>query len=102
MALTDATVALALRLIGDPSETIDSALQPIIERQRLAASEMVKRYAPKAPLRVREEACLRIIGFLHDRPPEHSNRAVSALFHSGAQALLMPWREPGTLQVEVE
>ena len=95
MALTDGQVALALRLIGDPSETIDASIQPIIERQRLAAKELVTRYAAGAPLRVREEACLRVVGYLFDRPPEYSSRGYSALFHSGAQALLMPWREPG-------
>ena len=102
MALNDSEVALALRLIGDPNEAIDPALQPIIERQRLASKSLVERYAPDAPERVREEACLRVVGFLFDRSPEHGNRAVSALFNSGAQALLMPWRQPGSLQVEVE
>ena len=102
MALNDENVALALRLIGEPGETIDPAHQEVIARQRLAAKSLVERYAKGAPSAVRDEACLRVIGYLYDRPPEHANRGNSPLFHSGAQALLMPWREPGTLQVEVE
>ena len=78
-----------------------------IEAARLApvVSVMVDRYAPSAPLVLRAEAAIRIAGWLADSPASNLRGSTigpvsydfapsqrGALTHSGAKALLYPYR----------
>ena len=68
------------------------------------AKALVERYAPAAPEAVANEAALRVIGYLFDRSAGLVERSsdgltvasapgqISALRHSGAMALLSPWK----------
>ena len=69
-----------------------------------AAKLLVERFAPNAPASIQNEACLRTIGYLFDRSAGLQERSsdgltvaqapgqISALRHSGAMALLSPWK----------
>ena len=95
VTLNTGELAVALRIATATDETLDGGLQGVLDRHRDTAKAMVERYAPDAPETVLNEAAIRVAGFLYDRPPEQANRAISAMLHSGAQALLVPWRNPG-------
>ena len=70
------------------------------------ASALVERDAPNAPQSVRDEAVIRAAGFLAQASPAYSSEeldignfkastmrsGVGALRHSGAMALLSPWK----------
>ena len=71
------------------------------------AGELIQRYAPGAPQAVKNEAAIRIIGWLKDQPAFALRRTenergqeveyqtaqnMSALRHSGAMALLTAWK----------
>jgi hypothetical protein len=69
-----------------------------------AAKALVLRYAPDAPDAIHDEAVIRTVGYLFDRSPALQDRRsdgidvsqapgqISALRHSGAMALLSPWK----------
>lgn len=80
-----------------------------------AASAQVERYAPDAPQVIRNEAVIRVAGWLHTRKPQPMQSATigslrvdwrerfyspSAMVNSGARALLQPWRARRALPVE--
>ena len=80
-----------------------------------AAGATVERYAPNAPQAVKNEAVIRIAGWLHSRRPNPMQRvslgglsmdfrerfySPNALTNSGARALLTPWRTRRALPVE--
>ena len=69
------------------------------------AAALVERYAPAAPQAVRDEAVIRTAGYLADQPAasltmmtlgpmthQFAPARQSALRHSGAMALLSPWK----------
>ena len=88
MALTTADFLRALRLTaGDVDATA--------EAERLAATSetMVNQYAPDAPEAILDEARLRVAGYLYDAPPDGGRTVRSPLLHSGAAALLAPYRK---------
>ena len=77
----------------------------LADRLHPVAVVLVERYAPKAPEAVQNEAVIRAAGWLREQPPagiqsesigdetyEYAPAMVSALRHSGAMALLSPWR----------
>ena len=98
---------------GDPKPEsagagIESTLDlndPETARLVEAASAIVDRYAAEAPEAVRNEAVVRVTGYLAECPPApirherageistgfHRDSA-SALRHSGAMAILSPWK----------
>ena len=70
-----------------------------------AGAALVERYAPGAPEAVKNEAVIRCAGYLQETPPAaiRSERtgeiatgyfrdSASALRHSGAMAILSPWK----------
>ena len=76
-----------------------------LDRLGAAAAALVERYAPDAPIAIKNEAVVRAAGWLAQQPaasvrsesvgdirtsymPTHSG----ALRHSGAMALLSPWK----------
>ena len=68
------------------------------------ATALVERYAPAAPAPIQDEAVIRTVGYLFDRSAALQDRSsdgitaaqapgqISALRHSGAMALLSPWK----------
>ena len=69
------------------------------------ATALVERYAPDAPDAISNEAAIRSAGWLADQPSaairsetegdistDYSPSQMSALRHSGAMALLSPWK----------
>ena len=88
MALTVVGLREALRA-GDSHEE-----NSILARLLGVAVQTVTRHAPTAPEDVRDEAAVRLAGYLYDQP--NAGRGVGyghALRNSGAAALLLPWRE---------
>ena len=85
---------------------VDGGLDPATAIRLLAVSrELVERYCPEAPDQVANEAVIRCSGWLADQPsaPIRSQSVgpmsldfepsrQSALRHSGAMALLSPWK----------
>ena len=74
-------------------------------RLRPVAVAMVERYAPGAPAAIQDEATIRAAGWLADTPAASlqseqygdvsvtwATGQLSALRHSGAMALLSPWK----------
>ena len=70
-----------------------------------AGAALVERYAPGAPDAIRDEAVIRVAGYLQESPPApirsertgeiatgYHRDSLSALRHSGAMAILSPWR----------
>ena len=68
-------------------------------------SALVERYAPLAPEAVKNEAIVRVAGYLQESPPapirsertgeiqtSYFRDSLSALRHSGAMAILSPWK----------
>ena len=69
------------------------------------ATILVERFAPGAPSQIQDESAIRTAGYLNEMPnapvrtetegevtTEYAVTRVSALRHSGAMALLSPWK----------
>ena len=89
MALTRDKLAEALRLTSGGATPAEH--QDAVDRLLAVSNALVMQYAPDAPETVRDEAQVRIAGYLFDRPPE--TPSAGAVFYSGAQGLLQPWRK---------
>ncbi|MDE0052600.1 MAG: hypothetical protein OXO52_22690 [Rhodospirillales bacterium] len=76
-----------------------------LDRLGSTAAALVERYAPNAPQPVKNEATIRCAGWLHEQPgasirservgdidTAYATGSLSALRHSGAMALLSPWK----------
>ena len=82
MALTDQEMADA---IG--AELADAT------RLRATAEAVVAKYAAGAPEAIRDEAAIRVAGYILDAPPSPSGDGHAAILrNSGAAGLLAPWR----------
>ena len=93
-------VAKSVAGIYAPGQFTDADYQGKLD----AAKAMVERFGPGAPEAVQNEACLRTVAYLIDRSPALTTRdadsvtldqapgQISALRHSGAMALLSPWK----------
>ena len=101
---TTATVALAAArtCLGDALGLTDEST---LDRLGSTAAELVERYAPDAPQPVKNEAVVRCAGWLQQQPSaairgetvgplsvDYAPTHMSALRHSGAMALLAPWK----------
>ena len=92
MAVTVGDLAVALRVVADPADTLPAGQSAVLARNLDAALALVAQYAPAARADVADEATIRAAGWLYDMAPHESARAWSALKHSGAAGLLSPWR----------
>ena len=97
-ALTTATATLKASLGADLDDARVKALGS-------AAAALVERYAAGAPQAIKDEATIRTAGYLAEQPApalyaeqegdvskRHATTHVSAIRHSGAMALLSPWK----------
>ena len=89
--LTIDALAAALRLTT--GEAVEEPNRSKLERQLRAAEAEVDDYAPGANAFSRNEAIIRLVGFLLDSTPTALNNApqVNALRMSGAMALVSQW-----------
>ena len=109
-ALTAAVAALKAGIAGGSSLTDDRA-----GALGSAAAAQVEKYAPDAPGATKNEAVLRVAGWLHSREPKPVQGittgglrldfrerfyAPNAMINSGARGLLAPWRARRALPVE--
>lgn len=91
--------AQTLASIVGTDETTAARLLPV-------ASALVLRYAPGAPDSMHDEGVIRTTGWLQEHPhgairsesqgdisTSYATASVSALRHSGAMALLSPWKQ---------
>ena len=87
VTLTAAELAAALRIGDTPAETVE------VTRLLLYVRDAIPRYAPGAPDAVHNEASIRLAGYIYDSPGASRGTAYgNPLRHSGAAAMLLPWR----------
>ena len=92
MALTPAALAVALRVVAEDDQYADLPVgqQSVVDRLLRTVTLLVNEYAGGAPEDVRDEASIRVAGFMYDSPGQDT-RGQNPLRASGAQALLASW-----------
>ena len=111
VSLASALVCLKMSIAGGTKLTDDRAAA-----LGNAASALVERFAPDAPQSIRNEATIRIAGWVYAREPKPVQGitvggikldfrerffAPDAMRNSGARALLTPWRTRRALPAEI-
>ena len=87
MAVTLAELRQALGVSATDGGT-DANLSRIMG----VAAAIVDRYSPDAPTSVKDEATIRLTAYSYDSPT-YAERPLRGFQHSGAQALIAPWRK---------
>ena len=91
MAVTLAQLAAALRL-GDGVAAPTEPVLGILTRLNAAAEALVEKQAPSAPADIKDEAIIRVAGYLYDMPTAaQGDRYAFAWRSSGAAGLVAPW-----------
>ena len=85
--LTVGELAAAMRLSGDDLSPPSAPQLGILQRDLLTAVDLIDIYAPDAPAHVKDEAAIRLAGYLYDQSPTGSV-SQNPFRHSGAMALL--------------
>ena len=92
MAVTIASLAVTLRLITDPDDTIPAGTQMILEHLRAFAELECNGRAPHAPATACDQAVYSIAAYLFDRPSAPSGGSyANAWYNSGAAEMLRRW-----------
>ena len=87
MALSIAALRSAIRAGDSARETVE------VTRLRNFAVAFVNRYAPNAPETIRDEAAIRLAGYIFDSPSASGQaRHANAFLNSGAQAIVGPYK----------
>ena len=90
MAVTLGQLAAALRLT-DGSDPVEPQLS-ILTRLKGVADAHVEKVAPDAPDTIKDEATIRMCGYMYDAPPAAGgDRYANAWRNSGAGALVARW-----------
>ena len=91
MALSLVQLAAALR-VGDGINAPPEPINGVLVRLLAVCRATVDRRAPAAPEDVRDEAAIRMCGYLYDSPEAAGgDRYASAFRNSGAYALVSAW-----------
>ena len=88
--------------IGDENTSLVPEIATRLSSLLAAAQARVeKASASDTPQEIKDEAITRMVGYLHDRPhwSDTGNGQASAYHHSGAGALLAPWRKKRALHI---
>ena len=97
MALTITVSQLSQALRLTVTGSADPPYLAIITRQLAVADATITGYADDAPEDVKNEAAIRLVGYLLDAPVVNPSRNVStpegAFRNSGAKGLLSPWHD---------
>ena len=99
MALTVAQLLSAIRAVPE-GEAADASITAIGTRLLAVGRAMVDSYAPNAPEDVRDEAVVRVAGYLYDAP--NVTRTGVAWNESGARSLVDPWVERGVAPIDFD
>ncbi len=99
MALTVAQLLNAIRAAPE-GEVVSAQLTAIGTRLLAVGRALVDTYAPLAPEDVRDEAVIRVAGYLYDAP--NVTRSGVAWNESGAHALVDPWVQRGVAPVDFD
>ena len=98
LTITVAQLSEALRLTVSGSP--DVPYLGIVTRQRSVAESIIEDYANvDCPDDVKNEAAIRIVGYLLDAPTGRSPQ--DAFTHSGAKSLLSRWHDISTAKVGI-
>lgn len=93
MAVTAEELTATLRV--DPD---DADEQSIVARILATGNALVEHYAGNAPTAIKDEAAIRIAGYLYDAPTASRTTMFAHVGrNSGAWGLLLPWRRPSAL-----
>ena len=88
MALTLTQLAAELRL-GDGVAVPEEPVLGILTRVKAAAEALVEKQSPSAPADIKDEATIRVAGYLYDQPTAaEGDRFAFAFRSSGAAGLL--------------
>ena len=91
MAVNVVQLAAALRL-GDGTSEPEEPILSILKRLCRVSDELVEKYAPDAPNSIKQEATIRLAGYLYDMPSAPSgDRYAAAWRNSGAASLVSGW-----------
>ena len=91
MAVTALQLAAAIR-VGDGETALIEPELSIITRLLGVGQALVELYAPDAPEAIKDEATIRVAGYLYDQPNAGSaDRYISAWRNSGGYALVAAW-----------
>ena len=93
LTITTAQLAAAIRLTADAAVSPPEPQLTILHRQLRVAESEIDGYAFAAPDDTKDEAAIRMIGYLYDAPATALNNAPQAnpFRFSGAMALLSRW-----------
>ena len=99
ITISQLSQALRLTVTGSPAPPYLA----IITRQLAVAESEIEGYAPAAPDDTKNEAAIRMVGYLLDAPTANPSRNVStpegAFRNSGAKPLLARWHDQATAKV---
>ena len=91
MAVTLVELAAALRL-GDGVNAPTVPVAGILTRLTSVAVATINEHAPDAPDDIKDEATIRMAGYLYDQPTATAGlRFAFSFWNSGAAALVAPW-----------
>ena len=114
-AVANRTAARACLRAGIVGGRSTSLTDDRVDALGMAAGDIVTRFAPDAPVWVKNEAAIRVAGWLHAKRPNTMqsfaaetirvdmrvrDRFPDALANSGARAILAPWRARRALPIE--
>ena len=94
VTITRDDLAVELRVAADvtAAAALPAGQLAILDRVFAAARALVEQYAPVAPAAVANEALARCGAYLYDADPIDARAVRSPMLHSGASAILAPWR----------
>ena len=89
MAVSVENLAVDLRLITDPADTIEPGQVEVLTRLLAAAETLVSERASSAPDALKDSAIIQIASYLYDKPTAGaSGRYANSFVNSGAASLL--------------
>ena len=92
MAVSLSQLGVELRIIADPSDTLEDAQSQVIENILNFAQGVVDERAPNAPAWAKDEAVIRLSAYRYDMPSAPIGGGYSDFFtNSGAASLLSDW-----------
>ena len=91
MAVTVQEVATDLRILADPSQALEPAIEAQLTRHVAVATVLTDEHAPDAPESVKDQAIIVCSAYLYDKPTVSSGGIANAFYNSGAAALLSSW-----------
>ena len=101
MAVSVEQLFQALNLGDENTSLVPEIATRLSSLLAAATARVEKASSSDTPGEIRDEAITRVVGYLFDRPhwSETGNGQASAYHHSGAAALLAPWRRRRALHI---